>query len=104
MYPLPIYSHLLTHEGGAVVAGPGLHVGRGVRVARGQRFGHGTGGLPAGVAGPPQRELQRGSLRKRLKRWHSLWGSQRVKIYFNILNKTNNRGKKKHESFISFDW
>lgn len=59
-----------------MVAGPGLHGARAVRVAGSEGFGHGGGGLPASIARPTQHELQCGSLRKRLKRWQSLWDTR----------------------------
>lgn len=64
----------LTHEGGSVVAGAGLHRAAAVRVASRQRLGDGRRGLAAGVARPAQNELQCGSLRKRFERRQSLQG------------------------------
>lgn len=58
----------LTHEGGSVVAGSRLHGPGTIRVASGQRFGDRRAGLSTRITCPSQNELQRRSLRKRLKR------------------------------------
>lgn len=55
-----------------MVAGSRLHGPGTIRVASGQGFGDRRAGLSTSITCPTQNELQRRSLRKRLKRWQPL--------------------------------